>query len=78
MLRWRGSQLGVSLFERHSAGVRTTSADDRFFERVRLALLTLENAVKSAGSKGRGTEGRLRVGIFASIAPGFLRHLLMA
>lgn len=69
-------QLGVSLFERHSGGVRTTIAGRRFFDQARSALLILNHAVKSAGSAGRGAEGCLRVGIFSSIASMFLRELL--
>lgn len=71
-------ELGVSLFERHSGGVRTTAAGRMFFNRARKALLELDYAVKSAGSAGRGAEGHLRVGIFASIASGFSRDLLAA
>lgn len=69
-------ELGVSLFERHSGGVRTTVAGRRFLERARCALAQLDYAVKGAGNAGRGAEGYLRVGIFASIAAGFLRDLL--
>jgi DNA-binding transcriptional LysR family regulator len=71
-------QLGVSLFERHSGGVRTTVAGSQFIERARKALLELDYAVKGAGRAGRGAEGHLRVGIFASIASGFAHDLLAA
>lgn len=71
-------ELGVSLFERYSGGVRTTAAGRTFFDRAKRALLELDYAVKSAGSAGRGAEGHLRVGIFASIASGFSRDLLAA
>lgn len=69
-------ELGVSLFERHSGGVRTTAAGGQFIKRARKALLELDYAVKSAGRAGRGAEGHLRVGIFASIASGFVHDLL--
>ena len=69
-------ELGVSLFERHSGGVRTTVAGRAFINRARKALLELDYAVKSAGRAGRGTEGNLRVGIFASIASGFVHDLI--
>lgn len=69
-------ELGVSLFERHSGGVRTTIAGRRFFEQARCALSTLDHAVKGAGNAGCGAEGYLRIGIFASIASGFARDLL--
>lgn len=71
-------ELGVSLFERHSGGVRTTAAGRVFFARAKKAIVDLDYAVKSAGSAGRGAEGHLRVGIFASIASGFSRDLLAA
>ncbi len=69
-------ELGVSLFERHSGGVRTTAAGRTFINRARKALLELDYAVKSAGRAGCGAEGHLRVGIFASIASGFVNELL--
>ena len=69
-------QLGVSLFERHHGGVWITAAGVRFFERVRYAIAQLDQAVESAGAAGRGQNGHLRIGIFSSIANGFLRELL--
>lgn len=69
-------QLGVSLFERHRAGVRLTEAGRRFLQQVRAALSDLDYAVKSAGGAGRGAEGSLRIGIFSAIAAGFIRELV--
>lgn len=71
-------ELGVSLFERHSGGVRITTAGQRFFDRARIALLNLDLAVRSAANAGRGVEGHLRIGVFASIASGFSHDLLAA
>jgi DNA-binding transcriptional LysR family regulator len=68
--------LGVSLFERYHGGVRITGAGARFFDRARFALLQLDHAAKTAGAAGRGENGQLRIGIFASIATGFLRELI--
>ena len=68
--------LGVSLFERYHGGVRITAAGARFFDRARSALAQLDHAVKIAGAAGRGENGHLRIGIFSSIAAGFLRHLI--
>ncbi len=68
--------LGVSLFERYHGGVRITAAGARFFERARLALAQLDHAVKTAGAAGRGENGHLRIGVFSSIASGFLRELV--
>lgn len=70
-------ELGVSLFERHSGGVRTTIAGQRFLDLARSALVELDYAVRSAGNAGRGGEGCLRVGIFSSMASMFLRELII-
>jgi DNA-binding transcriptional LysR family regulator len=70
--------LGVSLFERHHGGVRVTPAGASFIDRARHALSQLDDAVKSAGAAGRGANGQLCIGIFSSVASGFLRELLRA
>ena len=70
--------LGVSLFERHRAGVRVTEAGHRFFDQTRGALLQLDNAVKAAGMAGRGAMGHLSIGILSSMAGGFLRDVIAA
>jgi DNA-binding transcriptional LysR family regulator len=70
--------LGVSLFERYHAGVRVTAAGVHFFEQARRAMYQLEYAIKTAGAAGRGANGRLSIGIFSSIAAGFVRELMRA
>src|SRR5499433_2753162 len=69
-------ELGVSLFERHHAGVRITNAGVRFLQEARAALLQLDHAVKTAAAAGSGTVGRLSIGILSSIATGYLRELI--
>ena len=69
-------QLGVSLFERDSTGVRLTEAGRRFLERTRPALSEIDHAMKAAASAGRGAEGVIRIGILASVSGGFLRDLI--
>ncbi|MGH6821908.1 MAG: LysR substrate-binding domain-containing protein [Methylocella sp.] len=69
-------ELGVSLFERHVRGVRTTVAGRRFLDQTRLTLADLDYAIKVAGNAGRGTQGDLRIGIFSSVASMFIRELL--
>jgi DNA-binding transcriptional LysR family regulator len=69
-------ELGVSLFERHRAGVRVTNAGARFLQEAREALLQLDHAVKAAGAAGSGALGRLSVGILSSMGTGFLRELI--
>jgi DNA-binding transcriptional LysR family regulator len=63
-------ELGVSLFERHAGGVNMTLAGREFVRLARSALAELDFAARSAGSAGSGATGRLRIGIFASIASG--------
>jgi DNA-binding transcriptional LysR family regulator len=68
--------LGVDLFDRHHAGVKVTNAGIHFFEQVRRSLEYLDCAVEGAGMAGRVERGRLKVGIFSSLASGFLPELL--
>src|SRR5712691_7454 len=70
--------LGVSLFERTSAGVRPTTAGARFFEQARVGLRQLDDAVQTAGAAGRGVIGHLNIGILSSMAAGFLREVIRA
>lgn len=69
-------ELGVSVFERHSSGVRLTQAGRDFYRTTSGVLQDLEFAVRRAGTAARGSTGRLRIGIFASIASGFSHEAL--
>jgi DNA-binding transcriptional LysR family regulator len=69
-------ELGVSLFERHHAGVRVTNAGVRFLQEARAALLQLDHAVKTATTAGSGKIGRISIGILSSIGTGYLRKLI--
>jgi DNA-binding transcriptional LysR family regulator len=69
-------ELGVSLFERATSGVRLTEAGRRFLNRSRTALDEIDHAVKAAASAGRGAEGTIRIGIQSSLSDGFPRELL--
>jgi DNA-binding transcriptional LysR family regulator len=71
-------ELGVSLFERHHAGVRITNAGVRFLQEARAALVQLDQAVKTATAAGSGTIGRISIGILSSIGTGYLRDLIQA
>lgn len=68
--------LGVSLFERGHFGVRLTQAGHRFLADAMPAVEQLDAARRSAGAVGRAEVGIVRVGIFTSLAGGFLRQLL--
>ena len=69
-------ELGVSLFERQSNGVRPTIAGQRFLERTRSAIPEIDLAIKNATSAGRGAEGMIRIGVLPSLLSGCLRDVL--
>ena len=69
-------ELGVSLFERQSNGVRLTIAGQRFLERTRAAFAEIAYAIKNAAAAGRGAEGVLRIGVLPSFFPDYLSDLL--
>lgn len=71
-------RLGVSLFTRHSGGVVLTYAGKKFISHARKALSVLSRAAADVAPIGRGEEGRVRVGIFSSLASGFLAQMLRA
>ena len=68
--------LGVLLFERRHRGVRVTEAGQHFLEHVATGIEHLDHAVRTAGAISRGEQGRLHVGLYSSIAAGFLAELL--
>ena len=69
-------ELGVSLFERQSNGVRPTIAGRCFLERTRSAFAEIDYAIKNATAAGRGAEGMIRIGVLPSLLSGFLRDVL--
>lgn len=69
-------RLGVSLFVRGHSGVCLTNAGQSFVGRARGALNHIRHAASDAASGGRGEVGGIRVGIFTSLASGFLADLL--
>lgn len=68
--------IGIVLFERRHRGVRLTEAGQNFLEHVATGIEHLDHAVRTAGAISRGQQGRLRIGLYASIAAGFLAELL--
>lgn len=70
-------EIGVSIFERHRSGIRTTLAGREFLSRVRAALDELDYAVERASMAGQAETGRLRIGFFHSLASGRLRDIIL-
>jgi len=69
-------QLGASLFQRHTNGVMLTLAGQRFLRRARIALQQIGDGARDVAAIGRSEDGHIKVGIFSSIASGFLHELL--
>ena len=69
-------ELGVSLFNRHSGGVTLTYAGRKFVRHARQALNEVAHATADIGPFGRGEDGVVKVGIFSSLASGFLAQML--
>ena len=69
-------ELGVSLFERQTNGVRPTIAGQRFLERTRSAFAEIDYAIKNAAAAGRGDEGAIRIGVLPSLLSGFFCEVL--
>lgn len=71
-------QIGASLFIRHTGGVTLSLAGQRFLARARSALSQLDEGAREVGAIGRSETGHLRVGLFSSIASGFVSRLFEA
>lgn len=69
-------QIGASLFHRHTWGVSQTYAGQRFLIRARKVIRSVGEGAHDVASAGRSEEGRIRIGIYSSIASGFLAELL--
>lgn len=69
-------RMGASLFHRHAWGVSQTFAGQRFLHRARRAIKTINEGAHEVAAAGRSEQGRVRIGIYSSIASGFLAKLL--
>jgi DNA-binding transcriptional LysR family regulator len=70
------ARLGAALFIRSPGGVQLTQAGMQFVERGRKALSEIGLAKAVATAVGRGEDGHVRIGIFSSLASGFLSDLI--
>lgn len=70
--------IGASLFHRKTSGVSLTYAGERFLRRARKAIRVISEGASDVCSVGRSEKGRVRIGIYSSIASGFLADLLRA
>lgn len=68
--------LGLSVFERGSAGVRLTNAGAAFLERARAITELIETAIAEAHLAARGTTGLVNVGLASAIAPTVVLDVL--
>ena len=70
--------LGAALFQRHNCGVSLTFAGRRFLRRARQVVKHIDEGARDVASIGRSEDGSVRIGIYSSIASGFLAELLCA
>lgn len=71
-------ELGASLFVRYAGGVRLTVAGQEFLRNARHALRQIDIGMTKVAAVGRAEQGLVKVGIFSSLASGFLFDLLRA
>lgn len=69
-------RLGAAIFERHSGGVRLTPAGESFLRDAKLGAIHFRRAVQAVTSITRGSRGELRIGLFVSLAAGFLGEVV--
>ena len=69
-------RLGTSLFHRHRSGVSLNRAGHQFLPRARQTVRGLDESLHAIALLGRSENGRIKIGIYSSIASGFLAELL--
>lgn len=69
-------QLGVSLFQRTSGGVRLTVAGERFKGKAQAILKQVDDGLTDVSLTGCGIEGHIRIGLVTPTTSSFLRDLL--
>lgn len=69
-------RVGASLFHRHNTGISLTFAGERFLKRATKILKHLREGARDVDLIGRSEIGSVKIGIFSSLASGFLTELL--
>jgi DNA-binding transcriptional LysR family regulator len=69
-LRGVENRLGVELFERTNGGTRPTIAGREFLLAATHILAETDSAFRKLQIRGRGENGRLSIGIYASLSTG--------
>ena len=69
-------RLGATLFVRTHSGVRLTASGEGFLREAAIAADHFSRAAQAISSSGRETRGELRVGLYTSLAAGYLGRLL--
>ena len=69
--------IGLTVFERSSAGIRATKAGLNFLSASRSILEQVASLVEAARRTGQGKEGQLAIGFSTSLSAGPLRETLM-
>ncbi|RRN74611.1 LysR family transcriptional regulator [Agrobacterium deltaense] len=69
-------RLGAAIFERHPGGVTLTAAGEIFLRDATIGAHHLRRAVQAVACLKRGRQGVLRIGLFVSLAAGFLGELV--
>jgi len=70
--------LGASLFQRHHGGVLLAQAERQFVRHARNAVRQIGQGAKNVAAIGRSEHGRIKIGIYSSLASGFLAESLRA
>ena len=70
-------EIGTSIFDRYSGGVRATPFGQQLLRIARGILEQVDGIVTSAQRTGRGEVGRLSIGFYTSLSAGNLRAALM-
>lgn len=69
-------RLGAAIFDRHPGGVRLTPAGRSFLRDAAEGTNHFRRAIEAFTSAARGCHGELRIGLFLSLASGFLAEII--